>query len=388
MGSAHTWGDLRRLSLARQFPTIRGRGNAAIVTLLERIGPLQTQTARSSFLGVGARLPGVTKETVTAAFESARIVRGSTLRGTVHTCTPAQHPLLDATTRLGQRTLWTRTLRPERTSLDEVWAGIEQFAATQWRTPEELREHLTSWLVEHESERAAAALQDGAGRYLTFGHGGLVRRPLDGRWDGQGAPAYRWVGANLDARARAARARVVADPGAALVALARLHLSAYGPASRHDIAWWAGVGLRVVDTALEALRPEATVRPGPDGREYWDLADGMPRGRSDVGTRLLPEFDALMVGYQPDARDRFLAPDHAAILWTQANGLLLPPLLHQGRIVGYWRMAGTGRRRRLTVHSFAGEPVPDETELASPVAAVSSALGVEITDIGLTRHDS
>lgn len=387
MARAYTWEQLRRLALARQFASVRGRTEAAVVELLGRVGPLQTQTARSTFLGVAARLPGVTHGTVRAAFESGRIVRGSTLRGTVHTSTPAQHPWLDATTRLGQRAVWLRTFRPERTTLEDLWACIEDYGATDWRTPDQLREHLARWLQEHDSERAGAAARARASRYFAFGHGGLVRRPLDGRWEGQGAAVYRWVGADLDGPARAARERVLADPAAALAATARLHLSAYGPASRHDIAWWTGVGLRQVDAALEDLRPEATVRPGPDGRDYWDLPDGMPSGRSDVGTRLLPEFDALMVGYQPAARDRFMAPEHAAVLWTQTNGLVLPPLLHRGRIAGYWRLSGTGRDRRLTVSSFAGQPAPDETDLGKPVAALAAALGVAVTDVELARHE-
>ena len=85
---------LRGLSLARQFPAITGRDADAVVEAVGRIGPVQSQTARSPFVGLGARLPGVTHAAVTEAYESWRIVRGSTLRGTVHTSTAGHHALL------------------------------------------------------------------------------------------------------------------------------------------------------------------------------------------------------------------------------------------------------------------------------------------------------
>ena len=120
-------------------------------------------------------------------------------------------------------------------------------------------------------------------RYLGFGHGGLVRRPLKGGWDGQGAPGYRTAAALLGDRQA-----VLRDPHA-LDDLFRVHLSAHGPASRHDLAWWSGQRLGDVDAALQRLALPSTT--GPDGREYVDLPDAPPP-RSLPGVRLLPEFDA------------------------------------------------------------------------------------------------
>lgn len=52
-------------------------------------------------------------------------MRGSTVRGTVHTCVAVDHPLLDAVTRIGNRPLWARTLRLVERGLEEVWAATE-----------------------------------------------------------------------------------------------------------------------------------------------------------------------------------------------------------------------------------------------------------------------
>lgn len=358
---AHTWEDLGALALARQFPALPDD----VGGMLERVGPVQSQTARSPFLGLAARFPGVTRDAVSAAYEAGAIVRGSTIRGTVHTATPAQYAALGTVTRIGQRGLWQRLLKLEQGTLEELWADTEAFAA-DWRSPDELQAHLHDWLLAHEG-RDEVTDQPG-GRYLAFGHGGLVRRPVGGDWAGQGAPVYR----TLPPTAPAA-------PADAL----RLHLRCHGPASRHDLAWWSGLGLRVVDTLLEELGLAG--EPGPDGRTYVDLPDP-PAPRTVPGVRLLPEFDALMCGYDPPARQRFADPDHLRRLWSGANGMVLPPLLVDGRIAGYWRATGSSRPRPLEVVWFAGTRKPRRAELAEPVAALEAALGVTITEVTLTRE--
>ena len=121
-----SWSDLAAGTLARQFPAEVEPGDVA--GLLAAVGPIQSQTARSVFIGMAARLPGVTRAQLSAAYESSAIVRGSTLRGTVHTSSAALHPLLEVATRLGQRALWSRTLKPSETTLEQIWASIEDFA--------------------------------------------------------------------------------------------------------------------------------------------------------------------------------------------------------------------------------------------------------------------
>ncbi len=384
MRGAYTWDDLRRLSLARQFPRVRGRGVEAVAAVVTRVGPMQTQTARSAFLGLAARLPGVTHATITEAYETLRLVRGSTIRGTVHTSTPEQHVWLDRATRVGQRAIWARTLPPGSASPEQVWEGIERFAAS-WRDVDELEAHLRTRLTDR-SDGGGSRPEGGFGRYLAFGHGGLIRRPRgDAGWDGQTRAVYRAVAAALaDERPDLATALAPlreASHEEAMAAVVLLHLRSHGPASRNDIAWWSGLGLRTVDAALDALATQITVRPGPDGRSYADVVDP-PRGRDDVGTRLLGEFDALLCGYDSAARDRFVTPEQHSLLWSRSNGLMRAPLLHRGRLAGWWRLEGGGRHRRLEVELFADAPRPSSSELEEAAAAMATALGLEITLAG------
>ncbi len=381
---AYSWADLGALSLARQFPQAESgwapRDPAAVARMVRRIGPIQSQTARAPYLALAARLPGVDLETISAAYDELLIVRGSTIRGTVHTSTPADHPLLEAATRIGQRALWQRTLKLRERSLEDVWQGIEDFARDHWRTTDELGQHLRDWLAAHDPE-APHALASQVGRYFAFGHGGLLRRPLKGGWQGQGTPGYRSAAALLGERTDLLR-----DPDAAMEALVRRHLASFGPASRHDLAWWAGVGLRVVDAALERLTTagEVVADAGPDGRTYLDLP-GADEVRDLPGPLLLPEFDALLCGYDPKSRDRFVDPEHNERLWSRANGLMLAPLLVGGRLTGCWRLVGSGRERTCEVTWFAGTRRPTKQQLEQPVAALETAYGVTVTRLEVTR---
>ncbi len=354
-----------------------------MVELVRQVGPIQSQVARAPFVAVAARLPGASYADVTAAYESADLVRGSNLRGTIHTCVREQHPLLDAVTRRAMEKGWTRNLGLQRTTAAQVQAGIEKFATGTWRTPEVLRTHLVAWLERHEGPEAAErARTTGVGRAFAHIHSGLIRRPMgDAGWDRQTAPGYR-LATEVLADDRAVR---LADPDAALVALTRQHLAAYGPANRRDVAWWSGAGLRQVDHALELLGDELTERPGPDGQTYYDLADSSGRrGGGDLGVRLLPEFDALILGYDPKTRDRFLPAEHLSQVWQQHNGLLASVVLAGGCLVASWRFDGTGDERRIAVRMFPGLRPLTEAALADQITALEAALATRITDVEIT----
>jgi hypothetical protein len=371
--TAYDWAELRGLSLARQLPEVSGTDTAAVVETIRRIGPIQSQTARSPYVAMAARLPGTSHEAVTAAYESLAIVRGSSIRGTVHTSTADHHSLLDATTRVGQRTLWQRLLKPQHATLEEVWAGVEEFAADDWHTSDELAGHLRSWLGSRGERDSVSLLDQAQGRYLAFGHGGLVRRPLSGSWSGQGAAGYRTASALLPRRV------IPTDP---LLEAVRLHVASYGPATRRDVAWWSGLGLRQVDDLLGRL--DLTWRDGPGGQPYADVPDAPP-AREPAGVRLLPEFDAVFCGYDPRARDRFVTPADNEQMWHQNNGYMLAPLLVDGRVGGYWRIEGSGRSRALAVTSFAGTRKPRRSELDEPVSALSRLLDVPVSAVTVSR---
>jgi hypothetical protein len=369
----HTWESLNALTAGRQFP----HEDLPTVGLAERIGPMQTQTARSAFLGLAARSRAATHADVTAAYEAGDLVRGTTLRGTVHTATRTTHRLLDATARLTVGHHWRTVLKLDDPGVQQrMWASLEDYARDEWRTPAQLREHLVARLAQAGERDAVARMEtQGGGRYFGFTHGGMVRRPLKGLWSGQGAPGYR--------AAAAVTGLPLPPTEEALPDLVALHLRAHGPATRHDLAWWSGLKVTRVDEVLADVQGLLTA-PGPDGREYLDVPDTPPGRRLD-DVRLLPEFDAVFCAYQPSARGRFVTAEHHAVLWSSPNGLVLPPLLVDGRVSGYWRATGSARRRPLEVVWFRGTRKPRKAELAEAVTRLESALAITVTQVDVGR---
>lgn len=92
-----------------------------------------------------------------------------------------------------------------------------------------------------------------------------------------------------------------------------------------------------------------------------------------------------MLGQEPSARARFAAPDDIRRLWVGGNGLMRPPVLHAGRLIGHWRLEGPVRHRRLQVTVVGSGPVPAESDLGPAVGAVQAALGLEVSDVEVSR---
>jgi len=372
-----SWEELGARSLARQLPEApAGRDVDAVVAVLAATGPVQSQTARSPYVGLAARLPGVERDTISAAHEQWRVVRGSNLRGTVHTSTADDHALLEAVTRLATRTTYARTWRLSRLEVDDVWAEVEAYAADDWRTAQEVHDHVRAWLDEHDPDHEARIDQT-SGRSMSNGHGGLLRRPSTGGWEGQGKPVYRTARTLLGPRDD-----VLADPEGALDALVLRHVRRHGPSSRHDVAWWAGLGLTVVDGALARLGDRLVALEGPDGLVFHDLPDA-PAPREETGVRLLPEFDATVCAYDTARRDRFVSREHFERLWNPRNALMQPFLLVDGRITGTWRLEGSGARRRLDVTWFRGTRRPRASEVEPAAHALAAAYGTTLTGVAL-----
>jgi hypothetical protein len=136
------------------------------------------------------------------------------------------------------------------------------------------------------------------------------------------------------------------------------------------------------DSLLEHL--DVVWRQVPGGLAYAD-SSAAPAPRNLPGVRLVPEFDAVLCGYDPKARDRFVAPADHERLWHKNNGYMLAPVLVDGRIGGYWRIEGTARSKTLAVSSFAGSRKPRKAELEEPVTALSSALDMSFDAVTVSR---
>lgn len=363
LGAVLTWEDLAGHALARQFGVRVLDGGT-----VGAAGPMQTQTARAAFLALATRSE-MAYDDLTQAYRDGRLVRGSNIRGTVHTLTPAQQRVLDAVSRIGLRRSWQRWLGLE--DVEALWKAVDDFAA-QWRTPAEVAEFTTRWLVAHGLD--AAIMTQPQGRFLSLSIG-LVRMPANGDWAGQGAPLYR--------SARVHTGLPLPTPDRAVEQAIELHVRAHGPSSREDIAWWSGLPQRVVTAGIERL--SLVSYDGPLGRAYVDLPGSQISPHVEIpGLRLLPEFDALLCAYDSKARDRFVSPELHPLLFNAKNGLCRPPVLIDGRIGGVWRATGSAKKRPLEITYFPGTRRPTDAELAEAVGQVEAGLAIAVTGVSVT----
>ncbi len=364
--------DLRASTLRRQFPDLAGRGSPDVVQLFTRLGPIQSQVPRAPFLAASSRLPGVPYATVVDLFDAHRLVKASTLRGTVHTAVPDQFGWTDTVARSARSPQITRSLKLTGTTADQLTSEIEAYAGYGWTPRSEIVAHVRGWLAGREPSPLAGA--DPATDALIWGHSGLLRRPKDTRWETRTDTLHR--------TARAVLPQLAPTPFPhALAALVRVHLGAYGPATRDDLAFFCGVRLREVDAAVVGLGEEIVRLRGPDGTSLMDLAEPPTGGRDDPGVRLLGEFDGLLLGYQARGRTRFLDADQLAGVWAKANGLFSPVVLAGGRIVATWRTITRGQRADLEVVMLPGCPALEAGVFDEAAAATAQALGRPLTDV-------
>lgn len=157
------------------------------------------------------------------------------------------------------------------------------------------------------------------------------------------------------------------DNERALAELARRYLAAFAPASDRDFAYWSGLRLREVRSALAAIADELA-EIEVSGERLLSLGSsrtGLPRAG---WVRMLGAFDTYLLGY----RDRGFAvpPGHAAAVKEGGGGWIRPVILRDGIVVGGWRSA----RRGADIEVSLALPEP-------PDAPLRQAIEAEIADI-------
>jgi winged helix DNA-binding protein len=117
---------------------------------------------------------------------------------------------------------------------------------------------------------------------------------------------------------------------AARRALVGRWLSSFGPGTERDLAWWTGLTLGQIRSAL-ATFDVATVRLD-DGDGLALATDLEPTPEPAPTAILLPGLDSTPMGWK--LRDWFLGPHGAALF--DANGNIGPSVWWAGGIVGGW----------------------------------------------------
>lgn len=314
----------------------------------------QAQDLPGALTSVALRTAGRRLADVTAALGEGSVVRSWPMRGTLHLVAGEDLGwMLDLT---GPRLLAQAARRRAQLELDDATtarAGDLAEAALDGGRSLSRDELLRVW------EAAGIATTGQRGYHLIAHH--AERRLLC------------WGPVDPAAPARQQRLVLlrewVPDPrrptrDEALGEWALRYLRSHGPATRADLARWAGLLAADVRTGLEVARPSLEALDVA-GVEHWmdpRTPDRLAAAREEVsGVRLLPGFDEYLLGYAD--RTAALPAEHAEKVCPGRNGVFAPTVVDGGVVVGTWRR---GTRR--------GSPPCEATPFTSFDRRVEAAL--------------
>jgi len=305
---ALTQRELNRALLARQL--LLERSTLPIARALERMGGIQNQYAPNAYLRLWSCLEGFRRDDLTRALERRTVVQATLMRATIHVVSKRDFWPFAVAIRAGQRDWWLRVRRP-RPDERELEENADELRALMAGGP---RRH----------EELAAVVGRGWGMVGPWLE--LVRVPPSGTWEQRRAhllqTAERWVGPESVA------------PSDALDHLVRRYLAAFGPASRKDIAAWAGLGVQDIAPALERL----TLRRFRDeqGKELLDVPRApLPDPETPAPIRFLPTWDAALLVH---ARRTAVLPERfRPLVFDTKNPPSVPTFFVDGAVAGTWR---------------------------------------------------
>jgi hypothetical protein len=301
--------ELNRTLLHRQL--LLERSHEKLPGVLERMAGLQAQYSPAIYIGLWSRAEGVERAEVTRLLQDAEIIQGTLLRSTIHVVSRADYwP-------------WALAIREDRRiQALRAWRGtlaaddMEQAATT-------LREALADGpLKQGEIDKLIGAdRRRGITLWLD-----LVRQPPSGTWERRRADLYgladEWVGPE----------RGTVEEGQ--VHLLRRYLTGFGPATRKEIATWAGLPVATVTATLAAL--DTTTYRAEDGTELVDLAGGpIVDGDADAPPRFLANWDAALLVHA--RRSGILPEEFRKRIFHVRAPQSFPVFLVDGAVAGTWK---------------------------------------------------
>ena len=342
---------LNRATLARQL--LLERTDLDPVAAIERIGGLQAQEARPAFQALWTRLRDFDRAALHDALHDRSVVRGTTLRATLHMTSaadylalrPALQPVLDGAL---ESVLKQRGATVDRT---KVVAAAKRLLEREPLTFNALRDELAERFPDTEVRSLGYTV-----RMLVP----LLMLPTGDRWsfagDSRFTLAEEWLGRQLGKPDREA--------------LVRRHLGAFGPASAADVQNWSG--LRGLKETVEGMADElAAFKHGR--RTLFDLPDApRPEPETPAPPRLLPEFDSVLLAHQD--RTRVIADEHRKALATK-NLRVAATFTVDGVVAGSWVVERKGKAATLTLSAFGRLRKADKDALAAEAEALARFSG-------------
>jgi len=324
----------RKRLLSQQIVASRCTTPAEVVATL---GAVQAQDYASALWAIGLRLPASTEEDIEQAVRERTITRTWPMRGTLHFVPAADVRWMLAL--LTPRVIAGTATRVRQLELDEATFTKAERALTKvlqggiQRTRKDTLQTL---------EQAKINTDGGRGYHILFRlamRGVICHGPRDGK---------QQTFVLLEEWLPPEKPRNRED---SLAELARRFFGGHGPATVQDFAWWSGLKVTEAKAALASIAPELEVHR-VDGTKFWQSPDQPPL--DDTGVHLLPGFDEYLIGYKE--RHAVLDTAHADKVVPGGNGVFLPMMVRDGRVIGTWKRAVGKDRVRVTLAPFS--PLP------------------------------
>jgi hypothetical protein len=314
------------------------------------LGAVQAQDYPGAKWSIALRLPNGTDRDIEQAIADKTIIRTWPMRGTLHFVAAADIRWMLAL--LTPRIIAGSTLRHQRLELDEaIFARCKELFTKVLQGGKQLtRDEMYAVL---EQNTISTAGQRGYHILWRSAQEGLIC--FSALRDKQQTFALldEWV-PNAQNMER----------DQALAELAKRYFTSRGPATVQDFAWWSGLKISDARVGLEMVKSQL-VQETIAGQTYWMPNISISQSSSTT-VHLLPGFDEYVLGYKD--RSAVLDPMHAAKICPGNNGMFMPTIVINGRIVGIWK-------RTLKKHTVVMTPSPFTALTATENHAFSTAAG-------------
>ena len=326
------------------------------------------QVMSAAELSIGLRIAGITRTDVREALWGERsLVKTYGPRGTVHLLPSQDLPM------------WTG-------ALSVTPYGLNPDARNELLTPEQVEAVVEAiGIVLEDAELTADELTEALVNQVGAWAGDPVMAAFQGMW-----PRWRMAQATAGIRGMLCfgpnRGRLVtytsprrwlpgfrpADGRTALAGVVEHYLHAYGPATPQQFAQWLAVPRRWATELFDSLSSQLQ-QVEVDGSPAW-VAAGDTRAPSTApqGVRLLPYFDAYVVGCHPREKVFPGRAGERALAGGQAGNF--PVLLIAGTVAGVWHQRRSGRKLDITVEPLRILTAAQRSELDDQVERVGEIL--------------
>ncbi|MBS1910390.1 MAG: AlkZ family DNA glycosylase [Bacteroidetes bacterium] len=331
---------------------------------------IQAQVYSAAQLGVWARSAAhPPASTDRALWKKRALVKTWSMRSTLHLHAAAELPLYLGALRCWHRWIEKRMLNDGVTlrQLERVTTAIMDVmgSAAAAHGGFMTRREMAALVAEEHGEKVRA--------WLESGWGGMVKHLVQNGLICFGPPrGGETTFVRIDAWLGAME---LMEEETALVELARRYLRAYGPASPHDFASWAGMPVTAASKIFKLLLDETLDVETGRGRAMilrTDLARLRSATHGESGIVLLPYFDTWLLSHRD--KSQFVPPAFYKRVYRDA-GWISATVLQEGRVIATWGINRRGREATFTIEPFAPLRRQVRHAVAERAEAIAGMLG-------------